>query len=120
MNFLRTANKKSNNYNDSLLQPPPFHLPSTCPKKMRDCFKLIYDFKNDLTLPFHTQTHTRTYARKNIRPLYSVLDEMHCAIWYQLYSLKNVKKHTWRNVTFSKIAKSHSSKGVFTFFKLYK
>ena len=94
VNFLCNANKKRNNYNDSLLQPPPLHLPSTRKKKMRDCFKLIYDFKNDLTCSFHTQTHTRTYACKNTRPLYSVLDEMHCAVWYHFYSLKNVRnKH---------------------------
>ena len=29
---------------------------------------------------------------------------MRCAIWYHLHSLKNVRKHPWRSVTFSKVA----------------
>ena len=44
---------------------------------------------------------------------------MLCAIWYYLYNLKNVKKHPWRSVTFSKVSgykKKHSSIGVFHVF----
>ena len=49
---------------------------------------------------------------------------MLCAIWYHLYNLKNVKKHPWRSVAFSKVAvftKSNIPPWVFfSFFKLYK
>ena len=29
---------------------------------------------------------------------------MHCAIWYHLYNFKKSEKHSWRSVTFSKVA----------------
>ena len=29
---------------------------------------------------------------------------MRCTIWYHLYNLKKRKKHSWRSVTFSKVA----------------
>ena len=32
---------------------------------------------------------------------------MHCAIWYHLYNLKNVKKNPWRSVTFTKVTLFH-------------
>ena len=54
---------------------------------------------------------------------------MFCAIWYHLYSLKNVKNHPWKSVTFSKIVKLKACNFTksnippwvfFTFIKLHK
>ena len=86
-------------------------------------FEVLHCFVNATlckVLVYKVTEETRKICRPQDKA--QVKTMMRCAIWYNLYNLKKREKHSWRSVTFSKVATKSNTppRVVFTFLKLYK